>query len=134
VKKQNWRPEDETMRIGLLMGIAGVAAFVSLGASGGAANAELRVMESTASTIEVDAVFQDGAAFNVPAGKKIKLLKSPANTTHEIAGPYNGTLEAYTPACGMWDRVSGKCSQNNAIGGGSRGIAGTTRGLTAPKQ
>jgi len=118
----------------LLIGIAGVAASVSLGASGGASHAELRVMESTAASIEVDAVFPDDAAFNIPAGKKIKLLKSPANTTHEIAGPYSGTLGAYTPACGMWDRVTGNCSQNTAIGGGSRGIPGTTRGLTPPKQ
>ena len=90
------------MRIGWLIGIAGIAATVWLAASGEAARAELRVMESNAPTIEVDAVFPDDAAFDIPAGKKVKLLKAPANTTHEIAGPYQGTLDAYQPACGVW--------------------------------
>jgi hypothetical protein len=120
------------MRIGWLIGIAGVAALAGLGASSEAARAELRVMESNATSIEVDAVFADDATFDVPAGKKIKLLKSPASTTHEIAGPYNGTLDAYKPACGMWDRVTGKCAPNNAVTGGSRSISGATRGLKLP--
>jgi hypothetical protein len=122
------------MRKSWLIGIAGLAATVWLGASGEAARAELRVMESNASSIEIDAVFPDDAAFDVPTGKKIKLLKSPANTTHEIAGPYNGTLDAYKPACGVWDRVTGKCAQNNAATGGSRSISGATRGLVLPKK
>ena len=125
------------MRKGWLVLIAGVAATVWLGASVEAARAELRVMELTAPSIVPDAVFQDDAAFDVPAGKKIKLLKSPENSTHDIAGPYKGTLDAYKPGCGIWDRVTGKCSQNSDAMGATRGIApvsGATRGLTIPKQ
>jgi hypothetical protein len=125
------------MRKGWLVCIAGLAAAGWLGASSEAARAELRVMESTAPGISVDAVFPDAADFDVPAGKKIKLLKTPANTTHDIAGPYKGTLETYKPGCGMWDRFTGKCSQNTDVVGGTRSIApvsGGTRGLTIPKQ
>ena len=125
------------MRKGWLVSIAAVAAAGWLGASIGAARAELRVMKSTVPGIEADAAFPDDAAFDVPAGKKLKLLKSPANSTHDIAGPYKGTLDAYKPACGVWDRVTGKCSQNSDAVGATRGIApvpGATRGLVIPKQ
>ena len=122
------------MRIGWFIGIAGLSATVWLGASSESARAELRVMESNATGVEIDAAFADDATFDVPAGAKIKLLKSPANTTHEIAGPYKGTLDAYQPACGMWDRVTGKCSPNNSATGGSRSISGATRGLKIPNK
>lgn len=121
------------MRNNRLVWIAGVAATVWLGASAGVALAELRVIELTAPSISTDAVFPDNAAFDVPAGKKIKLLKTPANSTHDIAGPYKGTLDTYKPGCGMWDRFSGKCIQNSDAVGGTRSITGGTRGLTVPK-
>ncbi len=125
------------MRSGQLLFIACVAATVWFGASSNVARAELRVIESTVPGVSADAVFPDNAAFDVPAGKKIKLLKTPANTTHDIAGPYKGTLDAYKPGCGLWDRLRGKCAQNSNAEGGTRSVApvlGGTRGITAPKQ
>ena len=111
------------MRIGKLVWIAGAAAAVLLGATAGAALAELRVIESTVPSIGADAVFQDGAVFDVAAGQKLKFLKTPANSTHDIAGPYKGTLDAYKPACGWMEKLKGSCGgQNTDVEGGTRSV------------
>ena len=126
------------MRIGKLVWIAGAAAAVWLGATAGGALAELRVIESTVPSIGADAVFQDGAVFDVAAGQKLRFLKTPANSTHDIAGPYKGTLDAYKPACGWMEKLKGSCGgQNTDAEGGTRGVKpvmGGTRSIAVPKQ
>ena len=125
------------MRIGQLVLIAGAAAAVWLGTTAGAALAGLRVVESTVPGISVDAVFPDDAVFEVAKGQKLKFLKTPGNSTHDIAGPYKGTLDAYKPACGWLEKLMGKCGQSGDIEGGTRSVKpvmGGTRGLTIPKQ
>ncbi len=126
------------MRRGQLVWIAGTVAAVWLGAPLGAALAELRVVDSTAPGIAADAVFADGAVFDLAAGQKLKLLKTPGNSTHDIAGPYKGTLDAYQPACGLVDKLRGKCGgQSGDTEGGTRDVKpvmGGTRGFTVPKQ
>ncbi len=96
------------MRKGRLVLIAGAVA-VWLGVPAGAALAELRVVELTVPSIAADAVFADGAVFDLATGQKLKLLKTPGNSTHDIAGPYKGTLDAYQPACGWMEKLRGKC-------------------------
>jgi hypothetical protein len=124
------------MRKGQLVWIAGAVAAVWLGAPAGAALAELRVIETTVPSIAADAVFADAAVFDVAAGQKLKFLKTPGNSTHDIAGPYKGTLDAYQPACGLMDKLRGKCGQPADAEGGTRNVKpvmGGTRGFTAPK-
>jgi hypothetical protein len=113
---------------------ASAAVSVWFFASG--AHADLYVVESTAPGIERDAAFPDGAIFDVPAGKKIRLLKKPENSTHEIVGPYKGALDAYKPHCGMWERFIGKCSQEqqNSDSSDVAPVTGATRSLGAPKK
>jgi hypothetical protein len=126
------------MRKGQLVWIAGAVAAVWLGAPAGAAHAELRVVESSVPAIAADAVFADSAVFDVAAGQKLKFLKTPGNSTHDIAGPYKGTLDAYQPACGWMEKLKGKCGgQAGDVEGGTRNVKpvmGGTRGLTLPKQ
>ena len=107
----------------------------------GAAVADLRVIESNVPSIATGASFPDGAAFDVPKGKKIKLLKTPANSTHEIEGPYQGTLSAYEPPCSWIDWTLGKCSRSGGRAGAgdqegatrSAPVPGATRGLSRPE-
>ncbi len=133
------------MRNVRLIGIAGAVIAGLLAVSAGSARAELRVIESNVPGIARDATFADEATFEVPAGTKIKFLKGGA--THEIAGPYKGTLADYQPACGWWAWFRGKCARNTAAVGGTRGaapvpgatrsaapVAGGTRSLGQPKQ
>jgi hypothetical protein len=125
------------MRIGKLVWIAGAAAAVLLGTTAGAALAELRVIESTVPSIGADAVFQDSTVFDVAAGQKLKFLKTPANSTHDIAGPYKGTLDAYKPACGWMEKLRGSCGQNTDVEGGTRSVKpvmGGSRSIAVPKQ
>ena len=89
----------------------------------GLANASLEVTRSTAPRIKLGAKFNDGAIFDVPAGQKIELLKTPQNSTHQIDGPYNGTLSNYTPPCPWWQAVIGSCkTPGNTREGGTRGL------------
>jgi len=113
------------------LGVAGVMAAIVLG---GPAAAELRVTESTVPGIAIDASFPDNAVFDVPAGKKLKFLKTPVNSTHEMSGPYKGTLDAYTPACGWIDWATGKCSRPSDQAGATRAapVPGGTRSLRPP--
>jgi hypothetical protein len=125
------------MRIGKLVWIAGAAAAAWLAATAGGALAELRVIESTVPSIAADAVFEDGAVFDVAQGQKLKFLKTPANSTHDIAGPYKGTLDAYKPACGWMEKLKGSCGQNTDVEGGTRSVKpvmGGTRSIAVPKQ
>ena len=119
-----------------LVWIAGAALAGWLAASSGAARAELLVTESTVDGVAMNAAFTDGATFDVPAGKKIKFLKKPENTTHEIDGPYRGTLAGYKPGCGWWAWTTGKCGgRTGAVEGGSRSAApvpGGTRDVPPP--
>jgi hypothetical protein len=108
--------------------IAGAVITGWIAASSLSARAELRVMESNVRGVTRDTVFPDGANFDVPSGKKIKFLKKPGNTTHEIVGPYRGTLADYRPGWGG--------ERNNDIEGGTRGtapVSGGTRGFSPPK-
>ncbi len=118
--------------------IAGAALIGSLASSSGQARAELRVMESTVPGIARDAAFPDGATFDVPAGRRIKFLKKPGNTTHEIVGPYRGSLAHYQAGCSFWDSARGRCGdRNDDVEGGTRGAApvpGGTRGFSPPRQ
>ncbi len=106
-------------------------------APGGAARAELRVVESTVPGISKNAVFPDGATFDVPAGRKVKFLKTPGNTTHEITGPYQGSLADYKPGCGWWDWARRRCGDRSGnVEGGTRDAApvpGATRGFRQPQ-
>ncbi len=123
------------MRNVRLVWIAGAVIAGWLAASGGAARAELRVLESTVPGIASDAFFADEAIFDVPAGKKIKFLKGSA--TYEIVGPYKGALANYKPGCGWWAWAKGECARNADAAGATRGaapVAGATRGLSLPKQ
>jgi hypothetical protein len=101
------------------------AALVLIGA--GMANASLEVTRSTTPRIKVGAKFNDNAVFDVPDGREIQLLKTPQNSTHEIAGPYKGTLSGYTPPCPWWKAVIGNCKEP----GETR--EGGTRGMRAPE-
>jgi hypothetical protein len=125
------------MRNALKVRLPGPAAALLISAAfSGVAMADLRVIESTVPAVAAGASFPDGAVFDVPKGKKIKFLKTPANSTHEIEGPYNGTLGAYEPACSWIDWASGKCSRSGdregATPGGTRSapVPGATRGLS----
>ncbi len=112
-----------------------VTAAVSISIIASGAQAELLVIESTAPGIVKDAGFPDTAIFDVPAGKKIRLLKKPQNSTHEIVGPYRGALDAYQPHCGWWSRLIGKCSKEQASDSSAPDAApvvGATRSLNAP--
>jgi hypothetical protein len=91
-----------------------------------AANASLEVTRSTAPRVKVGTKFNDNAVFDVPAGRKIEVLKTPQNTTHELAGPYSGTLAGYKTPCPWWKAVVGSCKEP----GDTR--EGATRGLRAP--
>lgn len=109
-----------------------VAAFLLV--SGGAAHAELLVTESTVDGIAMNATFADGAAFDVPDGRLLRFLKRPQNTTHEIEGPYQGTLADYTPKCSWWARLSGKCGPTSDVEGGTRNATSAPGGAaSAPK-
>lgn len=92
-----------------------------------AAHASLEVTRSTAPGVKVGTKFNDSAVFNVPAGREIELLKTPQNSTHEIVGPYKGTLAGYRPPCPWWKAVMGSCKEP----GETR--EGATRGLRAPQ-
>jgi hypothetical protein len=96
-------------------------ALLVIGAS--AANAGLEVTRSTAPRIKVGTKLNDGAVFDVPEGQEIELLKTPQNSTHQIAGPYKGTLSGYTPPCPWWKAVVGSCKEpTDTREGGTRGI------------
>jgi len=130
------------MRNALSIRLRGAATAMLVSAAfSGAAVADLRVIESNVPSIATGASFPDGATFDVPKGKKIKLLKTPANSTHEIEGPYKGTLSAYEPPCSWIDWVSGKCSRSGdrAATGDQEGatrsapVPGATRSLSRPQ-
>jgi hypothetical protein len=100
--------------------------------------ADLEVMDSSVPGIERGAILADDAVLKVPAGAKLELLKKPANTTHTVKGPHEGTLEAYLNPCPWWRAVLGQCKPDDSeIGkGGTKGIApigGGTRGAIPPK-
>jgi hypothetical protein len=101
------------------------AALLLIGAV--AAHASLEVTHSTAPRVKVGTKLNDNAVFDVPAGRKIELLKTPQNTTHEIVGPYNGTLAGYKTPCPWWKAVVGSCREP----GDTR--EGATRGLRVPQ-
>jgi hypothetical protein len=100
----------------------------------GPARAELVVTDTTVGAVAKGASFDNDAEFNVPAGKWIKFLKKPENTTHEIDGPYKGTLANYSEACGWWDHLRGKCKGGNGDEvGGTRAykpVTGGTRSIS----
>jgi hypothetical protein len=125
---------DKALRIALKSQFLGLAGFLAALVPGGPAGAELRVTESTVPGIAIDASFPDNAVFDVPAGKKLKFLKSPTNSTHEMTGPYKGTLGAYTPGCSWLDWATGTCSHPSDQPGATRAapVAGATRGLRSP--
>jgi hypothetical protein len=103
-----------------------VAAALLLG-SVSAVYAGLEVTRSTSPRIKVGAKFSDNAVFDVPAGGAIELLKTPQNSTHQIEGPYKGTLSGYTPPCPWWKAVMGSCKEPGSM------REGGTRGLRAPE-
>lgn len=96
------------------------------------------MIESSVAGVKKNATLPDGATFDVPEGKKIKLLKKPQNATYEIVGPYRGTLDGYQ--CGWWANFTGNCARGNVQDGVAEGgtraapVPGATRGLTPPKQ
>jgi len=97
------------------------AALFVIGAS--AANASLEVTRSTAPGIKVGTKLNDNAVLDVPDGREIEVLKTPQNSTHQIAGPYKGTLSGYTPPCPWWKAVVGSCKERtDTREGGTRGI------------
>jgi hypothetical protein len=130
------RERVQAMPNAMKLSLVGLAAILGIFAAIGSAMAELRVISSTAPGVKADAAFPDSAVFDVPAGAKIKFLKTPANSTHEIAGPYKGTLEAYKPAsCGWVDWASGKCNGGSSDQPGATRaapVAGGTRSLSRP--
>jgi len=122
------------MRNALSACLFGLAAMLAFAGFNGPALADLRVIDSNMPGVAIDTAFPDNAVFDVPAGRKLKFLKTPANSTHEIAGPYKGTLDAYTPACSWVDWAMGKCSRSTDQTGGTRSapVPGATRGLMKP--
>ncbi len=96
------------------------------------------MIELSVPDVKKNAALPDCAMFNVPDGKKIKLLKKPQNATYEIVGPYKGTLDGYQ--CGWWANFTGNCARGNVQDGDAVGatraapVAGATRGLIPPKQ
>ncbi len=95
------------------------------------ARAELLVLESTVKGISRNASFPDNAIFNVPDGKRIKFLKKPGNTTHEIAGPYTGSLANYKPDCELLGWMTGSCGREKPS---REPVQGATRSLSSPQQ
>ncbi len=105
---------------------AGAAAvFGSLLISSSASLADILVVASTTTSYSVGSTLPDEARVSVPEGAMLKLLKRPAGTTHDIIGPYEGTVSAYArpdrcPWYWPWCK-SGTSSEGPV--GGTRSVA-----------
>ncbi|MGI9525068.1 MAG: hypothetical protein ACR2PG_25855 [Hyphomicrobiaceae bacterium] len=86
--------------------------------------AEIVVSGSSVSDYQRGAILDDRTIFDVPKGGSLKLVKRPGGSTHDIRGPYKGTLDAYRPprACPWYKPWCKRGTANSSVGG--------TRGLT----
>ncbi len=93
-----------------------IAVAVALTVSAGAALADYEVMESSVATLPEGTTLTDNATLNLPAEGRIKLLKTPEGSTHELKGPYEGTVADYegTLDCPWWQRISVGCDGQRA--------------------
>ncbi len=93
-----------------------IAFAVALTLSAGPAMADYEVMDSSVATLPKGTTLPDNATLNLPANGRVKLLKTPEGSTHELQGPYQGTVSDYdgTPDCPWWKKISVGCGGDRA--------------------
>lgn len=97
-------------------GLPIIAVAVTLAVSAGAALADYEVMESSIAALPEGTTLPDNATLNLPAEGRVKLLKTPEGSTHELEGPYEGTVSDYegTPDCPWYKKISVGCGGDRA--------------------
>jgi len=97
-------------------GLPIIAVALAVTVLAGAALADYEVMESSVATLPKGTTLPDDATLNLPAEGRIKLLKTPEGSTHELEGPYEGTVSDYegTQDCPWWQRISVGCDGQRA--------------------
>ncbi len=102
------------MTFSLRLSCAAVVAAIALYA--GLAQADYQVMESTITALPQGTTLPENAELDIPEGERVKLLRTPAGSTHELEGPYQGTVEDYeaTAKCPWWKKISVGCEDESA--------------------
>ncbi len=78
--------------------------------------ADYEVIESTVAGLPRGAAVAEGAAIAIPEGGRVKLLRTGEGTTHDLEGPYQGTVEDYeaTADCPWYKKVTVGCNGESA--------------------
>jgi len=96
------------------LGVALLAALAVL--YGGQAKADYEVMESTVANLPRGASVAENATIAIPAGGQVKLLRTGAGTTHDLKGPYEGTVGDYEASaeCPWYKKITVGCNGQSA--------------------
>jgi len=78
--------------------------------------ADYEVMESTVAELPRGTTVPDDATVAIPEGGRVKLLRTGSGTTHDLEGPYEGTVTDYEADtdCPWWKKISVGCDGQSA--------------------
>jgi hypothetical protein len=84
--------------------------------SAGPAAADYEVMESTVADLPRGATLPDDATVAIPEGGRVKLLQTREGTTHDLEGPYEGSVSDYEAKsdCPWYKKISVGCGGETA--------------------
>ena len=96
------------------MALAVLAAVAVLNAA--PAMADYEVMESTVADLPRGATVAENATIAIPEGGQVKLLRTGEGTTHELEGPYEGTVGDYEASaeCPWYKKITVGCNGESA--------------------
>lgn len=110
-------------KIGRAFGLLALTLTMTGAAFVAAALAEYEVMRSTAPGYTAGQKIPAGAKINVPDGKSVRLLDKTGGGTHDIAGPYDGTVADYAATgCSWLKRITGGCKPVDGAAAAVRGL------------
>lgn len=80
------------------------------------AMADYEVMESTVADLPRGASVPEGATIAIPEHGRVKLLRTGKGTTHELEGPYEGTVGDYEASaeCPWYKKMTVGCNGQSA--------------------
>jgi len=83
---------------------------------GGPAMADYEVMESTVANLPRGATVTENATIAIPEGGQVKLLRTGEGTTHDLKGPYEGTVGDYEASadCPWYKKMTVGCNGQSA--------------------
>ena len=96
------------------MGLAVLAALAVL--HNVPAMADYEVMESTVANLPRGATVAENATIAIPEDGQVKLLRTGEGTTHNLKGPYEGTVSGYEASadCPWYKKITVGCNGQSA--------------------